>query len=128
MTDVPDWAGDAYKALAESLDKGVIELTANEKRQALYDDIKFWAEEARKSIEIDKKVLAAFVATFGDQGRVTPQAIAKNIVDGLCADGLSIVTYTGIIPALGHWPVDDEYAIKLIAKIIEQSVDAPSKE
>jgi len=116
MTDLTDWADEKRQALLNViLEKG-----------SVYDDIKFWVEEARKSIEIDKKVLAAFVATFGDQGRVAPQAIAKNIVDGLCADGLSIVTYTG--GALGHWPIDDEYAIKLIAKIIEQSVDAPSKE
>ena len=51
-------------------------MTADEKRQALlgvmpengkmYDDIKFWLEEARKSIGIEKKVLAAFVAAFGE--------------------------------------------------------------
>ena len=39
VTDLADWAGDAYKALAESLDKGVVELTANEKRQALHSAI-----------------------------------------------------------------------------------------
>ena len=155
MTDEPDWTGDAYKALAESLDRGVVELTADEKRLALlnamlekgsvYDDIKFWVEEARKSIEIEKKVLAAFVATFGEpipqtrieeevttgaargeQGRVAPQAIAENIVDSLYKNDLSIVTYTG--GAFGHWPVDDEHAIKLIAKIIEQFADAPSSQ
>ena len=38
---------------------------------AIYDDIKFWAEKARRSIEIEKKVLAAFVATFGQSEETT---------------------------------------------------------